>query len=192
MPHQPHWEAIHHELALTDELLQADLAPHQLSQLLAQRAEQFAVQVHTTTRLEQRHFLILTIGAEVYGIDVQMVQTIVPLQRFTPVPDALPCYVGVANIKGQMISLVHLPYLFGLINTHTSSDAFVIVAKGAGLTLGILADAVQDVLSLRDDQLAQHTSDDPTLVAVLPSGIALLDIEYIFADSRIRSDRGSA
>lgn len=190
MQQEPQWTNIHQDLALTAELLQTDPSPRQLSMVLAQRAEQFAAEVQATTPLNQHHFLSFTIGDEHYGIDVQTVQTIVPLQRFTAVPDALPCYVGVANIKGQMISLLYLPRLFGLANTDTTNARFIIVTSASGLVLGVLADIVHDVISMQDDYLMQHVTDDPSLVAVLPTGVALLDVNRIFEDPRVRPERG--
>lgn len=192
MSEQPQWEDIHQELALTAELLQTDLDPRQLSALLAQRAQQFATQVQSATRHEQRHFLSFSIGNETYGMDVETVETIVPLRHITPVPDAPPFFAGVANVKGQMITLLHLPRLFGLSNTDTASAKFIVVVRGGGLTMGVLTDAVREVVAVQDEQLAHHASDDPSLIAILPGRVALLDADYLFADARIRPEGGTS
>lgn len=176
---ESYWEHIHQELALTADLLQTDVAPSQLQTLLAHRAEQLAVAVQTTQRQTPSYFLIFRIGDEQYGIDVQVVQTIVSLRRLTPVPGSPPHIIGVANVKGQVVSIIQLTSLFGLKNSDTSAAAFIIVVQAIGLMVGLLVDEVDEVLPLSEEQLATYASDDPTIYAVLPMGAALLNMEQL-------------
>ncbi len=192
MTTSPQWDAIHREIQLTAELLEDELSTSQLNALLAQRAKQFATDVQSLSNFQQRYFLKFTVGNEIYGIDVQTVQTIVTLQRLTPVAGAPPHYVGITNVKGQILSALSLPIFFGLSSSvDLAKTSFVIAVQLNDMRLGILADMVHEVLTISAEQVSTHTSDDPSFIVSLPDGTSLLDLMSIANDLKGQSEEHS-
>ena len=64
--------------------------------------------------LEQKQYIVVKLGSEQYGIDIQYVDNIVRMQRVTRVPKAQPYFKGVINIRGEVIPVMSLRLKFGL------------------------------------------------------------------------------
>ena len=64
--------------------------------------------------LEAKQYIVVKLGNEQYGIDIQYVDNIVRMQRVTRVPKAQSYFRGVINIRGEIIPVMSLRLKFGL------------------------------------------------------------------------------
>ena len=64
--------------------------------------------------LDNKQYIVVKLGSEQYGIDIQYVDNIVRMQRVTRVPKAQPYFKGVINIRGEVIPVMSLRLKFGL------------------------------------------------------------------------------
>lgn len=62
----------------------------------------------------EKQYIVVKLGSEQYGIDIQYVDNIVRMQRVTRVPKAQPYFKGVINIRGEVIPVMSLRLKFGL------------------------------------------------------------------------------
>ncbi|MCR4300200.1 MAG: chemotaxis protein CheW [Sulfuricaulis sp.] len=97
---------------------------------------------------------------------LENVLEILPPPPMTPVPGVKPWLKGVANVRGNLITIVDLPEYYGKPPVYMDDKARMLIMNVPGLNAGLL---VNDVLGLRhfdEDLERQDLSglDDPVLV----------------------------
>ena len=150
-----------------------------------QRSEQQAVSQIVVFQLEN----------EYYGADISVVREVVPLQRVTRVPRTPPYVEGVINLRGRVIPVIDLRRRLGLPAGHTTKSTRIAVAEVGGDQVGMIVDAVEEVVRVPADAveppsslMAQLARDAVLGVAKVDSRlITLLDLRRIL----VREDRKS-
>jgi purine-binding chemotaxis protein CheW len=112
--------------------------------------------------------VICQLGDESYGLDIGSVYEIIRFQESTAVPTA-PGYVdGVINLRGRIIPVMDMSSRFGLKRAETTKSTRIIVAGTAGMRVGLVVDAVTEVMMVSDDAV------EPT-----PPVVSGMDSAYI-------------
>jgi len=100
-----------------------------------------------------REFLTFRLGAEEYGIEILKVQEI----RGWEVPTAIagtPEFIkGVINLRGTIVPIVDLRLKFSLEKANYDEFTVVIILSVARRVVGIVVDAVSDVVTLAPEQI---------------------------------------
>lgn len=111
---------------------------------------------------DAKQYIVINVGNERYGIDIQYVDNIVRMQRVTRVPKAQEYFPGVINIRGEIIPVMSLRVRFGLepdvITNHTRILIIKIEPQAA---VGIIVDEVKNVITLEESQVDHVTGGDP-------------------------------
>lgn len=102
---------------------------------------------------ELREFLAFKLGAEEYGIDILRVQEIRSYEEPTRIANAPPFIKGVVNLRGVIVPIVDMRLKFCLEQVHYNSFTVVIVLNIGRRVMGIVVDAVSDVITLTTEQL---------------------------------------
>lgn len=105
----------------------------------------------TTTSL--REFLAFKLGAEEYGIDILRVQEIRSYEEPTRIANAPPFIKGVVNLRGVIVPIVDMRLRFNLESVNYDSFTVVIVLNIGHRVVGMVVDAVSDVITLTPEQL---------------------------------------
>jgi len=91
---------------------------------------------------------------EEYGIEITKVQEIILMGEITRVPQT-PNYIkGLINLRSTVIPIVDLRLRFGLTEQKPNDETRIMVVNVAGKTIGIIVDAVSEVLRISKDQIA--------------------------------------
>lgn len=102
---------------------------------------------------EGSKYLTFTVGGVGYGLDVRVVTEIVGLQRITSIPD-VPNYVkGVINLRGKVIPVMDVRARFRLETQAYHERTCIIVVQVGDAKVGLVVDAVSDVLSIPDEDI---------------------------------------
>ena len=64
--------------------------------------------------LETFQYIVIRLGEEQYGIDIKYIDNIVRMQKVTRVPKTQPYFIGVINLRGEIIPVMSLRRRFGL------------------------------------------------------------------------------
>lgn len=105
---------------------------------------------------------------EEYAVDILQVQEIIKTMEITRVPKA-PCFVeGVVNLRGKVIPIVHLRKRLGMPVITQSQESRIIVVDVDEKQIGLIVDAVSEVLRL-----------SPKAVEVTPSLERKTHADYI-------------
>lgn len=107
----------------------------------------------TTTKSQLSQVVSFRLSNEEYGLGIMQVQEIILMGEITEIPE-VPHYIrGLINLRGKVIPIVDLRQRFGLAAAENSEQTRIIVVNAAANTLGIVVDAVSEVLRIEPDQI---------------------------------------
>jgi len=108
--------------------------------------------------LEQEQLVVFEVGDESFGIDISLVQEIIRLQPITEVPRA-PMYVkGVINLRGKVIPVIDVRERFSIGMGEETKATRIVVVDVLGNIVGMIVDAVSEVLRLATDSIEPPSS----------------------------------
>jgi purine-binding chemotaxis protein CheW len=103
------------------------------------------------TVVAEKQMVLFQLGNETYGLDIATVHEIIRMQPITKVPKA-PIYVeGIINLRGRVIPVIDLGERFGLAKKDQDKNNRIVVVNLQDTTMGIIVDAVTEVLSIPVD-----------------------------------------
>jgi len=142
-------------------------------------------------------YLTFSMAEEEYGIGILKVKEIIGMMAITTVPKTPEFVKGVINLRGKVIPVVDLRLRFGMEAIDYTERTCIIVVEIEGTSgtvmIGIVVDAVSEVLNINGDEIA----DTPTFGAKLDTnyilGMAkmeggvkiLLDIDQVLSGEEI-------
>lgn len=115
---------------------------------------------NTTTQasLDAKQYIVVKLGNEQFGIDIQYVENIVRMQRITRVPKVQNFFKGVINLRGDIVPVMSLRLKFGLEAEEYTNATRVIILKPEGKeVIGIVVDEVKEVVTLQEEQIDKVT-----------------------------------
>ncbi|EYC52702.1 chemotaxis protein CheW [Hylemonella gracilis str. Niagara R] len=141
-----------------------------------------------------REFLAFKLGKEEYGVDILRVQEIRSFEAPTRMVNAPAHILGVVNLRGVIVPIIDMRMQFGLNDVTYDSFTAVIVLNIGHKVVGMVVDAVSDVITLTPEQLraAPEISGAIDSSAVLALGtvndrmLILLDIERVLVASSVQ------
>lgn len=107
----------------------------------------------TRSATPPRGTLSFRLGAEAYAIDILKVQEIRSYSEPTRMAGAPSFVRGVIDLRGVIVPVIDLRLRFGLPDARTDGSTVVIVLNLAQRVVGIVVDAVNEVVDLRPEQL---------------------------------------
>ncbi len=116
---------------------------------------------NVATVSEGKQYIVVRIGSEQYGIDIQYVDNIVRQQRITRVPKAQHYFKGVINLRGEIIPVMSIRLKFDLEpDEYTNATRIIIIKLESQSAIGIIVDEVREVVTLSEDSIEKPTSSD--------------------------------
>jgi purine-binding chemotaxis protein CheW len=111
-----------------------------------------------TEHAGMRELIAFRIGEQEFCVDIMTVREIRGFAAATPLPHAPNFVVGVINLRGTVLPIVDLAARLGFGATVPTARSVVIVVRIGRQLVGLLVDAVSDILTVTDD-LLQPTPD---------------------------------
>ncbi len=93
---------------------------------------------------------IVTLGGELFTIDLQNVREVFVVESITPVPGMPAGLVGVTNLRGSVVPLLDLRQMIGL--AAENALKYAVVVKHGNWQVGVLVDTVPEIRTLSKDQ----------------------------------------
>ncbi len=110
---------------------------------------------------EDQQTVVFRLADESYGIEIFRVNEIIRLREITPVPRTEQHVRGLVNLRGKTIPVIDLRTRFCLPVLEESDSSRIIVVDSDAGQIGVVVDAVTEVLTLHGDQI----EDTPALVS---------------------------
>jgi purine-binding chemotaxis protein CheW len=134
---------------------------------------------HTQGAADRRELISFRAGEQEYGIDIMAVREIRGWSAATTLPHAPPFIRGVINLRGAVLPIMDFSARLGLAATEPSARHVIIVVDVEGKTVGLLVDAVSDILSIADEMLQPTPDIACDRVRSLVKGLISLDARMI-------------
>ncbi|NUQ61650.1 MAG: purine-binding chemotaxis protein CheW [Pirellulales bacterium] len=138
-------------------------------------------------------FLTFTLEDEEYGIEILRVQEIKGYSKIRPIPNA-PDYVkGVMNLRGTVVPVIDLRCRFRMPHADYNQFTVIIVVSVGSRVVGLVVDAVSDVLNIPTDQVEETPEVSGDLDTSFFRGmgkvgeklVLLLNIDKLIAGDRL-------
>jgi purine-binding chemotaxis protein CheW len=100
-----------------------------------------------------REFLAFKLGSEEYGIDILRVQEIRSYDKPTRIAGTPDFVKGVINLRGVIVPIIDMRIKLKLEAVHYDAFTVVIMLNIGRRVVGMVVDAVSDVITLRSEQL---------------------------------------
>ena len=97
--------------------------------------------------------LVFSLGKENYCIDVRQAKEVMKMPETTRVPNVPAFVLGVANLRGEIISILDMHYFFGLEPQGKSQDVRIIVTDLTGEAVALRVDRVKDTIGIDEDDV---------------------------------------
>jgi purine-binding chemotaxis protein CheW len=139
---------------------------------------------------DRRELISFRIGAQEFCVDIMAVREIRGWTAATPIPHS-PNYVrGVINLRGAVLPIVDLAARLGFAVSEPTARSVIIVTHIGERTVGLMVDAVSDILTVSDD-LVQPTPDVTCdtvkafvkgILAIDDRMISLISLDHVLPD----------
>lgn len=127
------------------------------------------MEINNSVVADLKQYIVIKLGNEQYGIDIQYIDNIVRMQRITRVPKSQSYFKGVINIRGEIIPVMSLRLKFQLeADEITNASRIIIIKFEPQSAIGIIVDEVKEVVTLEDENIDFNTglSNDESFLSI--------------------------
>ena len=150
-------------------------------------ADRSAVPTHNSLQL-----IAFSIGEQLYGVEITTVREIRAWNGATPLPNTRDYVRGVINLRGTIVPIFDLRARFGDGQTSPTKNHVVVVMSAGTKWVGILVDAVSDILTVSRDDI-HNVPEGNALDTELLGGIVthdsrmvgLIDLQAVISGTRL-------
>jgi purine-binding chemotaxis protein CheW len=150
---------------------------------------------------QTREMLTFRLGSEAYGINILKVQEIRGCDPVTPIAGTPEFIRGVIDLRGVIVPIVDMRIKFALPEANYDAFTVVIILNVRQRVIGIVVDAVSDVVTFGPEQIRPVPELGSQLDTRFILGLArldeqmviLLDIEHLLSSPEMQlTDSASA
>ncbi len=149
---------------------------------------------------DSMQLISFNLGEETYGIEITKIREIIRMGQITQVPET-PHYIkGLINLRSTVIPVIDLRSRFGLTEGELTDDSRIMVLNVGTRTIGIVVDAVSEVLRVTGDQISEAPPTVASLGNEYMTGLVrleeqlliLLDVDHLFGSEQLSEMDGAA
>jgi purine-binding chemotaxis protein CheW len=126
-----------------------------------------------------RELIAFRIGEQEFCVNIMSVREIRGWTPATPLPHAPPYVLGVINLRGVVLPIVDLASRLGMTPAEPTARHVIIVAQVGQRVIGMLVDAVSDILTVVDDDIQPTPEISSELEKQYARGILAIDKRMI-------------
>jgi purine-binding chemotaxis protein CheW len=135
-----------------------------------------------------RELIAFRIGEQEFCVDIMNVREIRGWTPATPLPRSPSYMKGVINLRGTVLPIIDLGARFGLETTEPTARHVIMVAHIGSRMVGLLVDAVSDIVQLTDstiqptpDVASDHVKTFVQGIFAVEGGrmISLIDLDHV-------------
>lgn len=128
-------------------------------------------------------YLAFKLDNDLFAVDVGKAREILDFVEVTRVPQTPDYMLGVINLRGSVVPVINLRCKFGMAEVEQTVDTCIIVLEvevnDAPVVIGIVADAVQEVLDLNAGQIEPPPRLGTRLNTEFIQGMGNLDGQFV-------------
>ncbi|MGK0290586.1 MAG: purine-binding chemotaxis protein CheW [bacterium] len=155
--------------------------------------------MESSTTSENTQYLTFSLDSDAFAVDIAQIREVLEYTKITKVPQTPEYMPGVINLRGSVVPVIDLRLKFQMSKTEMTVDTCIIIVDveidGERKLLGALADAVQEVMDMSEDQIDPPPKLGTQLNTNYIKGmgkyndqfIIILDIEKVFSNQELSS-----
>ena len=120
-------------------------------------------------------YVTFTIAGQIFGLPIERVQDVFKPNNITRVPLAGPEIAGVLNLRGRIVTAIHLSSRLDLDTGAEKTAPMAIGIESGAESFGLLVDAVGEVLKLPDNEREANPINLEHKLARVSAGVYRLD-----------------
>ncbi|MFZ2853347.1 MAG: chemotaxis protein CheW [Rhodocyclaceae bacterium] len=137
--------------------------------------------------VERQQHLTFALGGEMFAIGILSVKEIIEYGSLTAVPMMPDCIKGVINLRGAVVPVVDLARRFASRATAITRRSCIVIIETANESaagdgpqdVGVIVDAVSEVLEIHDDQIEPPPSFGTRIRTDFIAGMGKLDGRFV-------------
>jgi purine-binding chemotaxis protein CheW len=98
-------------------------------------------------------FLSFSLGSEQYAIPLLSVKEVIAMADLTAIPQTPPYFLGIMNLRGQVISVMDLRLKLG-IKPVVGAETAIIICDLKSLVIGVVVDSINSVLAPKEGEVS--------------------------------------
>lgn len=132
--------------------------------------------------------VVFKVGNEMYGVDINLVQSIEREIQVVPVPNSMPYIKDIVNLRSEVIPVYSLKKKFGLVDNGVSENTIIIDTKNVKLALEVdevveIGDIEpENIVPMPEIALNAQTQYMPRVAHVDGNLIILLDVTELLSE----------
>ncbi len=126
-----------------------------------------------------RELIAFRIGEQEFCVNIMSVREIRGWTPATPLPHAPPHVLGVINLRGAVLPIVDLSARLGMKPSQPTVRHVIIVTQARTQVVGLLVEAVSDILTITDDNIQPVPEVSSDLEKQYARGILAIDKRMI-------------
>lgn len=123
--------------------------------------------------------LCFNLGSEEFAVPLLNIKEVIAQPDVTPLPQSPNYFLGIINLRGQIISIIDLRVKFN-IKPMPNSESAVMILDFNGQFLGVVVDKVNSVQSVKENDIAEKPSVDNSKNHDYIEGVFKRDDKLIF------------
>jgi len=147
----------------------------------------------TSEAQESQQFLTFLLDEQEYGLELFKIREIRGYAPVTPIPNLPPHVCGVMNLRGTVLPVIDLRVKFNLRSVEYTKFTVIVIATVAEKTVGLLVDAVSDVLMVSQDAMRKAPDFGTAVDTRFINGVfqsrerlaVALDLEELLAENEL-------
>jgi purine-binding chemotaxis protein CheW len=120
-------------------------------------------------------YVTFTAAGQMFGLPIERVQDVFKVSHITRVPLAGPEIAGVLNLRGRIVTAVHLSNRLDLRSDGNAPPTMAIGIGSGAESFGLVVDAVGEVLKLPDGEREANPINLDRKLARVSAGVFRLD-----------------
>lgn len=132
--------------------------------------------------------VIVEVGSERQGVEIQHVREIQPVRGLTPIPSLAPFWAGLVNLRGTLFPVLHLGRYLNLESDLRGEDLSrgqIVLVSDDRLTLALWVNEVVEVRQVPSADVVSPGGTREVVRGVTSDLIVVLDLPAILADPKL-------
>lgn len=122
-----------------------------------------------------KQFVVIKLGVEKYGINIQYVQNILRMINITRVPKSPEYMKGVVNLRGEIIPVMSLRLKFNFEEIEFDNSTRIIFLELDDNQIGLIVDEVEEVIQLKNENIDKISREINSDKSAFVSGVGKID-----------------
>lgn len=126
-----------------------------------------------------RELIAFRIGDQEFCVNIMSVREIRGWTPATPLPHSPSYVLGVINLRGVVLPIINLSIRLGMTPVEPEARHVIIVAQVGAKVVGLLVEAVSDILTVSDDNIQPTPEISSDIEKQYARGILAIDKRMI-------------